>query len=247
MRIVRRVLAPLLLMVVVGGLLSAPAVAAQGAGHHDGRQIRLSPIGKPGWKPVDLHLFSAPIGVAPNYAEFGTTTLALLPEPNHRAHPDLGVGPGAPHRPPYNRELRQGVAALGFHQRGPFSLSEFSNGSGVWLAWMNVPRRGSRGSSPDFTRGPIISNELFPIAVTGFSTLRGSLFSTLAEFEIPKLDGELDPPFDVDGHSHFPIFIADNADFGAAGVDPVGRFTWHLTLVDQHGDGWQIQARFVVR
>jgi hypothetical protein len=173
--------------------------------------------------------------------------LALLPEPNHRFHPDLGAGPGAPHRPPYNRELRDGVAALGFHEDSPFTLSEFSNGNGVWLAWMNVPRPGTRGSSPDFKSGPIIPNELFPIHVSGFATHRGTRFDTLADFEIPKLDGALNPPFHVDGHSHFPIFIADNADFGPAGVDPVGGYTWHLELVDQHGDGWQIETRFVVR
>ena len=140
------------------------------------------------------------------------------------------------------------MAALGLHQRGPFTLSEFSNGSGVFLAWMNVPGRGTRGSSPDFNAGPIIPNELFPIAVSGFSTHRGDRFSTLAEFTVPKLDGALDPPFDVDGHSHFPIFIADNTDFGPPeGVNPFGRYRWRLELVDQSGAGWRIVARFTVR
>lgn len=216
-------------------------------GHDDRKEIRPTPIGKPSWRPVDLHLFSAPIGTAPEYAEFTTTSLALLPEPNHRFHPALTVGPGAPHRPPYNRELRDGVSALGFHERGPFTVSEFSSGNGVWLAWMNVPRPGTRGSSPDFTSGPIIPNELFPIRVSGFALHRGMRFSTLADFTVPKLDATLDPPFNVNGHSHFPIFIADNTDFGPKGVDPIGGYRWHLEMVDQHGDGWQIEPRFVVR
>jgi hypothetical protein len=54
-----------------------------------------------------VHLFSAPIGTAASgYAEFGETLAALLPPPNHRPHPDLGIGPGDPHSPP----LRPGVA-----------------------------------------------------------------------------------------------------------------------------------------
>lgn len=256
MRSSRRLSAPFLLFTVLAGLVSSPAgaampgtpagdVALYRAG--DPQQIRLTPIRKPSWKPVDLHLFSAPIGTAPGYEGFGATTSRLLPEPNHRPHPALGIGPGAKHAPPYDRELRDGVAALGFHTRGPFTLAEFSNGNGVWLAWMNVPRPGTRGSSPDFNSGPIIPNELFPIRVSGFSTHRGMLFSTLAAFTVPKLDDTLNPPFNVDGHSHFPIFIADNTDFGPPSVDPVGGYRWHLEMVDQGGDGWQIETRFVVR
>jgi len=73
-------------------------------------------------------------------------------------------------------------------------------------------------------------------------------FSTLADdFTVPKLDEELNPSFDVDGHSHFPIFIADNTDFGPdPAVDPIGRYTWHLEMVDQNHAGWQIEAVFVV-
>jgi hypothetical protein len=249
MRICRRLFAPFVLLSVLGALLCAPAMANGRPGHHGRQHVRLTPIGKPGWQPVDFNLFSAPIGTAASgYAEFTATTLAILPEPNHRAHPQLGVGPGAPHLPPYDREIRDGVRALGFDQRGPFSLPEFSNGNGVWLAWMNVPRRGTRGSSPDFKRGPIIPNALFPIVVSGSSTVDGIDFSTIADaINVPKLDGALDPPFNVDGHSHFPIFLADNADFGAPGVDPVGRFVWHIEMRDQRGDGWRIELRFVVR
>jgi hypothetical protein len=158
------------------------------------------------------------------------------------------VGPGAPHQPPYHRKLRDGVAAAGFEQNGPFTLSDFSNGNGVWLAWMNVPRPGTRGSSPDFNRGPIIPNELFPIQVSGYSTHRGRTFdAALVDFAVPKLDAALDPPFAVDGHSHFPVFIADNTDFGPDGVDPLGGYSYHVRMVDRDGNGWRIEAHFVVR
>jgi hypothetical protein len=42
-------------------------------------------------------------------------------------------------------------------------------------------------------------------------------------------------------------FIADNTDFGPAGANPLGRYTWDLQMLDQRGAGWQIEARFVVR
>ncbi len=250
MRLLGRTITTLVLAVGLAGLVlpgAAPVAAdpGQGSAARTKGHVTATPIGKPSWAPAGFQQFSAPIGTAASgYAEFLDTTLALLPEPNHRLHPELGVGPGDPHKGPYQRELADGVDAAGHHQRGPFALSEFSNGNGVWLVWMNVPRPGTKGSSPDFSRGRIIPNELFPIAVTGFSTLRGETFSVLTDFQIPALDAT-DPPFAVDGHSHIPVFIADNVDFGS-GVDPVGRYSWHLRLVDQTGAGWQIVATFSV-
>lgn len=234
---------------VIVALATLVALIAPSAARADGGliQVQLTRIGAPTWKPVDMHMFSAPIGTADTgYAEFNTTMFAILPPPLHLPHPDLGVGPGAPHQPPYDHEIAAGVAAQHYPQRPLFSRSEFSNGKGVWLAWMNVPAPGTRGSSPDFARGPIIPNALFPIHVTGSSTLNGSPYSTLVDFTVPKLDGQLDPPFAVAGHSHFPTFIADNRDFGPPDVRPVGLFKWRLKLVDQTAGGWQVDAYFVV-
>src|SRR4051794_9213604 len=91
--------------------------------------VRISPIGTRTWEPVDFHVFSAPMGTSDSgYAEFVTTALAILPPPNHEFHPDLLVGPGAPHSPPYDSELANGVANLGFHEGVRFNTSEFSDG-----------------------------------------------------------------------------------------------------------------------
>jgi hypothetical protein len=150
--------------------------AASAAGN-----IQAKPIGDPIWKPTDLNLFTAPIGTAASgYAEFGETTRAILPEPNHRPHPGLGIGPGDPHAGPYNHEIRRGLKSLGLHRGGQFTAADFSDGNGVWLAYMVIPRsRGSapNGSSPDFDFGPIIPNRLFPIDVTGFAERFGQPFS----------------------------------------------------------------------
>jgi hypothetical protein len=103
------------------------------AGSETERVVELTRIGHPTWKPVDFHLFSAPVGTADSgYAEFGDTALGLL-EPNHVYHADLFIGPGQPHRPPYDTEFARGVAKKGYHQGRRFNPAEFSNGYGVWL------------------------------------------------------------------------------------------------------------------
>jgi hypothetical protein len=55
------------------GLVVGPGIAsgANQGSEHLRNGIKLSPIGNPTWRPVDLRLFSAPIGTeASGYAEF---------------------------------------------------------------------------------------------------------------------------------------------------------------------------------
>jgi hypothetical protein len=127
----------------------------------------------------------------------------ILPEPNHRPNPSLGLGPGDPHAPPYNHEMSRRLQALGLQAGGQFGVAHNSNGNGVWLAYMVIPRRrgiAAEGSSPDFAVGPIIPNGLFPIHVKGIAERFGAVFDpALADFFVPPLDASLDPPFYVDG------------------------------------------------
>lgn len=206
--------------------------------------VRITPIGQPTWAPVDFHLFSAPIGTADSgYVEFVDTALALLPEPNHVPNDDLMVGPGTAHNPPYNQEMAAGVAEQGYHEGVRFSQAEFSQGMGVWIAWMNAPAPGTTGSSPDFDAGPIIPNSLFPIHVVAISNRNGQVFNPFVfDGNVPALDTV---GFDVDGHSHFPMFIADNADFGPGGKLR-GSYAYQITMLDETGNGWLIEAHFAV-
>ena len=67
---------------------------------------------------------------------------------------------------------------------------------------------------------------------------------------MPPLDASLSPPFHVDGHSHFPIFLDDNIEFGPPGTDPSdpsGAYEWTIRMLDQTGNGWEITVRFVIR
>jgi hypothetical protein len=239
--------------VVVVALLAAlvPALRADAAGPPASAPLApsvvLRKIGHPTWRPVDVHLFAAPIGTAASgYAEFGETQQALLPL--HLPHPQLGMGPGTPHPPPYNREFAAGLAANGFRDNVLFTADQFSNGQGIYLVWMTVPQPGVRGSSPDFSVGRVIPNDLFPFHVYGASEHNGQTFdANLADFTVPALnEPSLTPSFDVDGASHMPIFIADNADFGPSGTSLRGLYVYHLTIVDGAGNGWSIDAHFAV-
>jgi hypothetical protein len=226
----------------------APA-SAQRAGPAQHSVVRLERIGDPIWRPVDFHLFSAPIGSPPNFEGFFSTIFSLLPPPNHRFNPPLPVGPGDPHTPPYDAELAQGVAALGVEEGRVFGASQFSGTNGVYLVWMVVPDPGTTGSSPDFASGPIIPNTLFPITVIGVSTRNGEVFdANLANSRVPPLDDPtLTPSFDVEGHSHFPFFIAEATIFGPGNVGPAGNYKYTVTMTDQQGNGWTIHAHYVVK
>jgi hypothetical protein len=89
---------------------------------------------------------------------------------------------------------------------------------GVFLAFMVAPPGDTRNvrSSPDFAGGPITANSSFPITATGADYGDGQAFdATLASFTVPAINRlPVDTPIDGDGFSHFPIFGADNADFG---------------------------------
>jgi len=54
------------------------------------------------------------------------------------------------------------------------------------------------------------------------------------------------PPFHVAGHSHFPIFFADNADFGPRRTKLLGSYEYRISIIDQRGNGWSIVAHFTV-
>lgn len=228
-------------------VVSPTSVAADrtGGGHHT--EVRLKRVGHPQWRPVDFHLFSAAIGTPESgFAEFGETISGLLPPPNHVPHPDLGTGPGAPHAPPYDAELAHGVASLHLHEGDEFRESEFAGANGIWLVWMTVPDHGATGSSPDFASGPIIPNSVMPIVITEETTRNRELFDFTSYSAVPPLDGNLNPPFHVDGHSHFPYFFADAAVFGAPGTPTKGRYAYAFAMTDLFGNGWTFTARFEV-
>jgi hypothetical protein len=244
-------IAALLLVACLLGI-SAPAVASKLSRSHGGLSVVvLKRVGHPAWVPSDWHVFSAPIGTAADgYIEFGTTQQTILPPPHYEPYTGLGIGPGTPEPSPYTHDMAKGTKQAAYEQGAIFEPQQFSNGQGVYLVFMVVPTRhaGNVGSPPDFASGPIIPNALFPISVTGVTYRDGQAFDPfLAGFSVPAIGGPpVDPPIDVEGFSHFPIFIADNADFGPPGTRLPGLYRYQLSMVDSTGSGWNISAYFVI-
>jgi hypothetical protein len=140
------------------------------------------------------------------------------------------------------------VARLGFAEKTVFDVSEFSAPSGVFLIWMNIPGPNApTGSSPDFASGPIIPNSIFPVRIAGDVYRNGAIFEQNAfGYNVPSLNA-LNPPLNVDGHSHFPFFGAEADVFGPAGLtDFTGAYEYRMTMRDVNGNGYNISARFQV-
>jgi hypothetical protein len=241
-----------ILLMIMLLVLIFPSASVSASDRQPANGVQLTAIGHPLWKPVDIHLFSAPIGTADDgYSEFFYMMSNILPPPNHILYESTlgtgGVGPGIPHKPPYTNEIAEGLARLRYHQGTSFRASEFSNGAGINIAWMTVPNHGAIGSSPDFQRGQIIPNSLFPIRVYGTTTHNGSSFNPyLVDFSVPNITA-IDPKFSsLDGHSHFPMWVSDSIEFGPPGTKINGTYTYLIDLTDATGNGWHIAASFSV-
>lgn len=237
-----------------GGAGGTGGIAATGGGGSDGGaggvggsggsgggpnlpELEQQVVGTPDWEPVDFHEFSVEVGA--QFSNFGNVISGLFPPPNHAPHDDLGVGPGEPHAGPYDDEFATNVAAQGYVDTDTFAQADVLLPNAVMVTWMLVPTASApTGSSPDFETGPIMPNTIFPMTVT-FEVwqddvmLDGYAFS----FDVPPLDDQLDPPFDVEGHSHIPIFNAVVFD----GADAVpGTLEMRSTVRDANDEGYDL-------
>jgi hypothetical protein len=209
--------------------------------------VQLTPVGHPIWKPVDFHVFTANIGTPDDgYAGFTQNQINLMYPRRHESCSELGIGPGDPHQPPYIQEMEAGLDIMNFKDSRSFSVTDFTTPNGVWAVWMVVPNPGTTGSSPDFKSGPIIPNTLFPIHGAGATYRDTHLWNSyLAAFDVPPLTPQLTCPYNVDGHSHFPVFIAETSSFGPGGL-LTGRYEFRITMMDVSGNGWSITVKFTV-
>lgn len=226
------------LVILLAGLGSSVSAGAASA--------TVTPFGssafsdQPTWRPVDFNQYSAS-------ADF-LSPFAILPAPNHVPHPDLYLGPGAAHAPPYGTEISAGMMAAGITEKSVFSVEEFDGtlGNGIFLAFMVIADLGNApvGVTPDGML-PMIPNTLFDITVHTAVARNGVLFDHFS-FTVPPLDGALNPPFSVAGHSHFPLFIGEDSTFLPAAADLPGAYEFRMVLIDQQGNGFTINTGFVV-
>jgi hypothetical protein len=218
-------------------LISLVASSAMAQIKPQASTVTLQRIGTPIWTPVDFHVFSAPAG---SWEEFLEVINAIWGPPNHP------LPTGAPHPPPYDTELAEGIARQGYHEGNTFLVTEFSGGRAIFLTFMLIPDPGTTGSSPDYTSGPIIPNTLFPISVDGTARRNGQLFDPDLDSTAPPVN-EVAPRFkDTDGYSHLPFFFATSMDFAPPGVRAEGAYEYEMRIVDRAGNGWVARASFNV-
>ncbi|HEY6134412.1 MAG TPA: PEP-CTERM sorting domain-containing protein [Rubrivivax sp.] len=209
-----------------------------------------TPFGSPSfvaaadWRPVDFHMISARL-------DFTETSdlVTILPPPNHQLHPALFIGPGAAHAPPYDTEIGSGIAAAGIAEKTVFTVNEFDGnlGFGVFLPLMVIadPVNAPIGLTPDGNT-PMIPNSIFPMTLRYVISQNGVPFDVGGFPIVPALDGNLDPPFAVDGHSHFPLFLEEDSTFLAPGMGLPGAYDFHFQLLDTRGNGYVITSSFEV-
>jgi len=212
--------------------------------------VQITKIGTPAWNVLDFHLVAADVGTASdNYAEFFTLTGdKILPPPFYKNYPGVGAGPsGAEHQPPYDKDLANGVTSLGLKEQSVFPISDFSNGRGPVGMFMIVADGSTTGSSPDFASGPIIPNSLFPITFALADKKGGVDFSAPGSLPVPS-HTTLDPAFaNLDGTSHLPFFLFDNADFALDPKAPLaGSYQFEAKATDSAGNGYNIVIPFTV-
>lgn len=221
-----------------------PAEAAK-----KGPKVKLSQIGRPAWKPSDFHIFTHT--VAADYSDFMTIAGTLLPPPNHVPVTGLGIGPGAAHAGPYTHEFADTMDSLGLSDQTTFTVDQFTIPNAIWLDWMtSANEKGAvpTGRTPDSNSGPMIPNSLFPFALRGNLSRDGELFDGFFRVDVPVLDKNVDPRFDgMDGHSHFPMFIAEDQSYGPAGQPRTGKYLLHLVQLDAQGNGWSMDWSFTVK
>lgn len=194
----------------------------------------LEKIGSPLWEPVDYHQIAYDAGM--DYVDLDVPLLAILPGPNHAPHDDLFIGPGAPHASPYDSEIADGIAANGFKDYQSYTVTETSPTHVFVGLYMVVPSAGApTGKTPDSDAGPMIPNTVFPIAVSDQGYLDDAVLTDFTwESAVPPLDASLNPPFDVEGHSHFPMFSIGTSDAGP------GKLVQKIKMLDAEGNGWNI-------
>jgi hypothetical protein len=221
---------------------SQPLVSAREPARQGPLAFVTEKIGNPLWEPVDFHQVTVDMSpYAPTY--FQPLLEQIMPAPNHVWNDALGIGPGAAHSSPYDHELEDGLARLGLRTGSLFSTAEATWPNAILSLWMVVPSASAPlGSSPDFDRGAVIPHTIVPINVNVDLYMGGAANPEFNfGFDVPALD-TIDPPINVEGHSHFPIFTYVSWDQAEA-----GRHFLDTTITDNEGNGWKVKQTFVLQ
>ena len=185
--------------------------------------VTIDQIGNPLFQVVDTHIYAAPTDSFPSLFPLHFPTIVL-------------------HDPPYDHEFSEGLALTGFAQGASFSVAEFTDPSAVHLGYILVPTANApTGSSFDFTSGPIIPNNVFPISILG------DVYQNGLPFELNAFNISLPAQAGADGRSHFIVENWENSSFAPPGLPSlVGDYEYRLTIRDANNNGYNVLGQFQV-
>ena len=187
--------------------------------------------------PVDFHLFvprrsARRRPTTPRISANDVWTRAAATESRFPSSTGCGAR-CAPRCPPYDNEIAQARGRSGISRGGCICyLRILRTDKGRTFAWMNVPGGRDDWLVARFCGGPdhpehAVSDRR---CRNGLSQ-RQEVFRTFADFmRCRRSIKTLNPPFNVDGHSHFPLFIVDAQDFGPTGAKLRGSYQYSITM-----------------
>ena len=135
------------------------------------------------------------------------------------------------------------VAAAGYQSAMFFTPADWAAPSGIILSGVMVPAMGApTGATTDSASGPMIATSVFPIYVN--TDVLRNLVVVDADFDgyYPTIDDAL-PAANLDGYSHMPLNFAENTAY-LPGIS--GSYTFHVTVSDATGSGWDVTIPFTI-
>lgn len=174
------------------------------------------------WRPVDFHLLAVP-------QEPGQST-TLFPLYNHDVTD--GTLPGQPNAGPFDRVVAEPVAGDVPEENYRFSAEEIGRSlDPLYFGWSIVP---SEGTDP-----ALIRNEVFDIDVSAELFLQDESIRQ-ERFAISSLPGS-------DGPSNVGVYLPNlSRSLRPDEGDPLGLYSWVITVRDQQGGNWGMNLSFQV-
>ena len=191
--------------------------------------------GDPTWKPRGF-VQSTVHDIGSSGSEANANVRALLTEMlggTHDSRSSNAFIPGTAHDGPYDMEFRVALAASGVINTDVFLASDLVLPNLELLNYVIVPTQDAPlGTSNDFSRGPIISEELFPIRVSDSFRLDGRHIGTNST----RFNSS-------DALSHLPVYDLSGRH---PGEPVIGRWEGNRKLRDAQGNGYDILETFTV-
>ena len=205
--------------------------------------------GMPLWEPVDPQVFVGPLGTLASMFAEGRTFEGMWLVPNHRLDVAQSlVAPAMQHAGPYTGDLSTMLGTHGITASRLLTEAQYTAPSGVWISMVLVPSTGApTGSSFDSDSGPIIPNDVFPIAID-CDLLQGGLpYDTNFDSMYPAYD-DTSPPAPKDGWSHIVLAFSENTEHAPDMAAVAGDYELRCTLADGTGmNGWAVSVPFRVQ